>query len=155
MKTGVPRDELTIDISRAAHHIRAMLHPLTKPVSRLAGSTGPSRRLSVGLLFAILLGQTTWSPTLAQVSEPTRGFVGPDLGPASRPTGAPPNSGLEPGRQAFPPGDPNARRPRDPVVRRPPEGVVVPSPEPPRTTRAKQRRPPAVPPRARHNSNTD
>ena len=156
MKTPVRADEPPFDISRATHHIRPMLHPLAKSVSSPARSTGPSVRGGIVVaLLALLLGPALASATLAQVSEPPRGFVGPDLGPASRPTGAAPNSGLEPGRQAFPPGDVNARRPRDPSVRPPPERTVVPPPESPRSTDAKKRRPPALPPRAKRHSDTD
>jgi hypothetical protein len=86
------------------------------------------------------------SPGFAQVLERPRGFVEPDLGPASRPTGVPPNSGLAPGRQAFPPGDPNAYGPAPSggVLRLEPPKLTPPPTDPPAAA-SKKRQPPALP----------
>lgn len=92
-------------------------------------------------------------PGHAQVSGPNQGFVQPDLGPASRPTGVAPNSGLATGREARPPGDANAYGPGgwprpSPMRVEPLERYDPPA----RTGRAKaKRRPPALP-RARRDA---
>lgn len=106
---------------------------------------GRGALLATGLVVAGWIASST--PVTAQVSEPVRGFVGPDLGPASRPSGVPPNSGLVPGTQARPPGDPGATIVPDHLRRPPPPRVERYEYTPPRERagRSVRRRPPAVP----------